>query len=251
MSETQHSTNAAWADVVPSGLAKRPHFASTVSASTVYALPVLRGHLDAITTTGYVEGWAYDENSVGRPLHLEVLHNDEPIASGLAHLYRSDLVDAGCGTGWCAFRFRFEGSIARLRTGPYLLHEMRSRTRFCETYDLRVLEDGGDEIPSVDALLDDDPTVAVSVEQLRGCSEIFNRYIQAQGVDAFVRRMYSYILNRPADAGGAVLYATHIRRATLTAFQGAQAIADSDEYRSRRPSLAAPTSPGFPFNVDA
>ena len=219
--------------------------------SASYRRPSLHGHIDAITTTGYVEGWAFDRTAVERPLDLEVFHDDELIASGLAHIYRADLVDAGCGTGWCAFRLKFEVPIFRLKTGGFHLRDKRSGLSFCETYNLTVLEDGGDEIPSVDALLDDDPTVAKSIEELRGCSEIFNRYIQAQGVDAFVRRMYSYILNRPADIGGVALYATHIRRATLTAFQVAEAIADSDEYRSRKTTLIAPTSPGFPFSTEA
>lgn len=230
----------------------RSDFVTTLAESrksVKFPRPALRGHLDAFTTTGYLEGWAYDKNAVERPLHLEVLRNGEPIASGLAHRYRSDLVDAGCGTGWCAFRLRFEEPISRLKTGIYVLRDLCSRVEFCETRDLRLMPDGADEIPTVDALLDEDPTVAVSIEQLRGCGEIFNRYIQVEGVESFVRCMYSYILNRPADVAGATLYASHIRRSTLTPFQIAEALADSDEYRSRKPALAAPTVPGFPFNV--
>ena len=211
--------------------------------------PVLRGHLDAVTTTGYVEGWAFDAAAIDRPLHLQVLHDGVPVASGLAHRYRTDLVDAGCGTGWCAFRFRVAGSVTRLKAGTFHLHDLRSGAVFCETRNLKVLEDGGDQIGSVDALLDEDPTVAVSIAQLRGCDDIFNRYIRMQGVEAFIRRLYSYVLNRPADMAGTALYAGHIRRATLTPFEVAAALADSDEFRSRRPTLIAPTSPGFPFNV--
>lgn len=220
-----------------------------LASSMIRPVPILRGHLDAVTTTGYVEGWAYDGAAVERPLHLQVLHDGQPVASGLAHRYRTDLVDAGCGTGWCAFRLRVDGSIGRFRTGVTHLRDLQSGTAFCETWNLKVIADGGDQIGTVGALLDEDPTVAASIAQLRGCDDIFNRYIRMQGVEAFVRRLYSYVLNRPADAAGAALYAGHIRRATLTPFEVAAALADSDEYRSRRPTLIAPTSPGFPFNV--
>ncbi len=76
---------------------------------------MLKGHIDALTSNGFIRGWAFDTEAPSTPLRVMIVGSaGEVIAEGLAHHYRDDLVAAGCGIGWCEFRLRVE-TISRLR----------------------------------------------------------------------------------------------------------------------------------------
>jgi glycosyltransferase involved in cell wall biosynthesis len=64
----------------------------------------LRGRLDRATWNS-LDGWAYDAETPGSPVELEVLDNDQPIARFLANRYRADLEKVGL-KGHCSFSLR-------------------------------------------------------------------------------------------------------------------------------------------------
>ncbi|SHJ47321.1 hypothetical protein SAMN02745194_02662 [Roseomonas rosea] len=64
----------------------------------------LRGRLDRATWNS-LDGWAYDAETPGSPVELEVLDNDQPIARFVANRYRADLEKVGLG-GFCSFSLR-------------------------------------------------------------------------------------------------------------------------------------------------
>jgi hypothetical protein len=212
---------------------------------------MLRGRLDSVTSTGYVVGWAYDTEKPFWPLEVAVMADDaREVAWGLAHGYRDDLVEGGCATGWCEFRLKLDPwpvvapwralSVVERATGRAIVRKemlpfVMSEEKFIDT---------------IDALLATDPTMIQSLQQLRGCEELFQTYIAAHGVDAFVRSAYVYLLSRPADDSGLAAYRNHLRAKKVTAYKLLLAIADSDEYRLRPRQHCAPTVGAFPFRVD-
>jgi hypothetical protein len=208
---------------------------------------MLRGHLDSFTTSGYVEGWAFDSESPARPIEIGVDRDAVEVAWGLAHRFRADLAAAQCGTGWCAFRVRVEGSPRRLCTGVLVLVDRGSRQELHRVTNVPLLDDGEAPIASVEQLIESDPTALKDVDQLRGCESLFVTFIRDHGVDAFVCAVYVYVLGRPADDGGLARYARCIREASLSPFHLFEALSQSDEFRSRRRMLTAPSSSAFPF----
>jgi hypothetical protein len=95
-----------------------------------------------------------------------------------------------------------------------------------------------------------DPTVARSVEHLRGCEPLFTQYIRSRGIDAFVRAAYLYMLGRPTDEDGMRVYGSRLRRGTHNPFELLQILAMSDEFKVNRTELTAPTQASFPFLID-
>ncbi len=207
----------------------------------------LRGQLDNITSLGYIEGWAYDAADPTKAIDVCVMAGEHEIAWGLAHRFRADLMDAGCGTGWCAFRVRIGEQYKDQLSGPMrLLH--RSSGQVLHAVDsMSSIADPEEPIASVEARTACDPTLISGIWQLRGCEQILLRYIRKHGVEAYVRAAYIYVLGRHADEGGRAQYARCIRQATLTPVGVLEVLADSDEYRSRPRQLGTPNSPTFPF----
>ncbi len=92
-----------------------------------------------------------------------------------------------------------------------------------------------------------DPTIVLAVDQLRGCGALFERYLKLNGVEAFVRAAYVYILGRPVDSDGLQTYVPLLTSGELSAYGVLNALQDSDEFRAARRLLGAPTEPGFVF----
>jgi hypothetical protein len=186
---------------------------------------MLRGWLDELTSSGFVDGWAVDTAALDRPLSISILDRDGlEIGWGLAHRYRLDLAAAAIGTGWCAFRVRVSDPPRWLRGAAMTLAERTTGTTLHHL----------------------DP-VPYSERQDRAITTIGD-FIKARGVNAFVRAAYVYVLGRPVDEAGLARYGGMIRKATLMAVELLAILADSEEYRARPRSLAAPNTPSFPFH---
>jgi hypothetical protein len=209
---------------------------------------MLHGHLDSITSVGYVEGWAYDSENLTHALEVSVLAAGTEVAWGLAHRFRQDLMNAPCGIGWCAFRLRLEAPIESLRTiRPWRLLERSSGREIHANNGVAFSEDVEVALTSVEELTQADPTIISGIWQLRCCDGLLMQFIRQHGVDEFLSAAYAYVLGRPADEDGLALYSRHIRHATLGPIGILEALADSDEFASRVRKLPAPNMPSFPF----
>lgn len=207
----------------------------------------LRGHMDCVTTTGYIEGWAMNLAELVRPLEVSIVQDGAEIGWGLAHRYREDLVGAGCGTGWCAFRIKISGIPDQVANAPIQLLERSSGGEIHYLDSLRYVEEEAPEITSIAALTEQDPTMIRTIDQLAGCQQLFARYIQNYGVEPFVRAAYVYVLGRPADDSGLNHYSGWLRKSAITPLALLATLTDCDEFRGKSRSLAAPISVAFPF----
>ena len=208
---------------------------------------MFRGHIDAVTSSGYVEGWAYDaKHPVGARLIAIYDGNGVERASGYAHRYRADLAAGGMGTGWCGFRLAMTGT-RKLRRSRFILVDRLTSAQLHPPHPIAFVEDGSSAITSIEALISSDPTMIDSIDQLSGCEEIFNAVISRRGVEAFVKLAYVYVLGRAADREGIATYGRLLRRAAMSPFTLLKILADSEEFRSRPRFLTSPNTSGFPF----
>ena len=209
---------------------------------------MLRGYIDGIASSGYIDGWAFDSDRPLDPLVIGILdEHEQEVAWGLAHLYREDLSAAGCAAGWCAFRVRTGASVSRLRRQALTLVDRVAKGAIVRRFPVPYAEDWDGTLTTIAEVVASDPTTITSIVQLRGCEEIFVRFMYTHGVDAFIRAAYVYALGRPADASGLGSYGQKIRKNLLTPFQLLENMTASDEFRSRPRLLAAPNTSGFPF----
>jgi hypothetical protein len=209
-----------------------------------------RGWLDELTSAGQVVGWAVDIAAMDQPLEVSILDADgQEIGWGLAHGYREDLAEAGIGTGWCAFRIRVSAPASDLRGRRLTLAARQSGDTLHVADPPTYVEDDDTGILAVDALVGTDPTIIRDIAQLRGCEPLFSAFVKARGVNAFVRATYVYVLGRPVDESGLALYGGLIRKASLSTFELLRILADSEEFRARPRTLAAPNTPAFPFHA--
>ncbi len=208
---------------------------------------MIRAHLDSVTTTRFFEGWAFDPDHPCNPIDIAVLRDGVELAAGLAHRYREDLAEAACGTGWCAFRLRFDGSPKQVSKGTITLIERGSGTELFRTGEVRVIDDSEIAIASFDDLLESDPTSITEIEQLRGCGPVFASFIERHGIPVFLRALYVYLFSRPADIEGIALYDRCLRQGTLTPLGVVDALSKSEEFRGRLRLVKAPWVAGFPF----
>jgi hypothetical protein len=209
---------------------------------------MLRGHLDSITSLGFIEGWAFDPDNPAKPLEVSVLWDGVEVAWGLAHRFRQDLMLAGLGLGWCALRLRLEVPIEQAQKGVVRLLERRTSSDIFVTQDLQVVPDGETPMDSIEALKAADPTVISALSQLRQCDPLLVEFIRVQGVDAFLNAAYPYVLGRPADDAGRASYSRAIRMASLSPVGVLETLGESEEFRKSSRLLAAPNSPEFPFS---
>ncbi len=210
---------------------------------------MLRGHIDAVTTLGILEGWAYDTDDPVKPLEVAVFSRANEVAWGLAHRFRTDLMTAGYGVGWCAFRLRLSGLIADVRDRPLRLLERPTGAQICIVSDLKLIEDTEPPITEANGVTTFDPTVIEGTWQLQRCEELFLKFISTNGLETFLSVAYAYMLGRPVDADGLALYSQAIRNAKLTPFGVLQDLERSDEFRGRGRAMAAPNARHFPFCV--
>jgi hypothetical protein len=204
-----------------------------------------------VTSSGFAEGWAYDGAAPLNTLTVSIRHGEEELGCGLAHLYRADLADAGCGTGWCAFRARISVAPAVARDWPLTLLERTTGAVLQPPRVLRFLEDADEPITSVAALVEQDPTGLGPIERLNGCNDTLLAFIKHRGVEDFVRAAYVYVLSRPADQNGIATYTNMIRQSLLEPIDLLRILSSSDEFRARLRLLSAPGTPGFPFQLQA
>jgi hypothetical protein len=210
----------------------------------------MRGYLDNLTSSGYLEGWAVDDAEPLKALTVAVLCQGQEIAWGLAHRFRKDLMESGVGTGWCAFRLKVEGSTDALPRSELKLMVRGSGTVLHVNPSISCIEDRDPGPVSVEALVLEDPTLLQEIWQLRGCEYVARNYIKRRGVEEFVRAAYLYVLERPADATGLDSYVKNIREGTLSAVQVIEALADSEEFWRESRQLKAPCDRAFPFIAD-
>jgi hypothetical protein len=210
----------------------------------------MRGYLDNLTSSGYLEGWALDDARPLKALTVAVLCQGQEIAWGLAHRFRKDLMESGVGTGWCAFRLKVEGSTDALPRSELKLMIRGTDTLLHANPSISCIEDRDPAPVSVDALCLEDPTVLHEIWQLRGCEYVARHYIKRRGVEEFVRAAYLYVLERPADASGMDAHVKNIREGTVSPVQVIEGLADSDEFRREPRQLRAPCDRGFPFIAD-
>jgi hypothetical protein len=64
----------------------------------------VRGHID-VNNGEVVAGWVIDDDAPTRPLTLELMNGGDVIATGVANVFREDLVAAGIGNGRHGFYF--------------------------------------------------------------------------------------------------------------------------------------------------
>ncbi len=209
----------------------------------------LRGYIDGATSTGVIEGWALDEQAPWRPLHVKIRCKGEWIASGLAHHYREDVLAAQIGTGWCGFRLQSDCPAEEIRHATLYLVGI-SGIVIAKSENTALLPDIHQDLSSIEDVVAADPTIARSVEHLRGCEPLFTQYIRSRGIDAFVRVAYVYMLGRPVDEIGLQVYGNCLRRGTHYPFELLLILATSEEFLARRPELVAPTQSSFPFMID-
>lgn len=209
---------------------------------------MIRGRLETLYSQGYIEGWAYDADDLARPLPVEIRGPDGvAVARGLALGYRDSLARAKLAGGWCSFRLRTERPAEELRKVGLGLYESVSGERLYFADAVAYADGWAPEFEKgADGMLLD-PFVIDRVSQLRDLSELFDAFIRARGVEAFVRTAYVYLLGRAADVEGVALHGHMIEEKTLSPYGLLELLSETQEFRARPRLLAAPKAPAFPF----
>jgi hypothetical protein len=210
----------------------------------------LRGHLDAVSSSGFAQGWAFDEDEPLRSRVVSIVRNGREIGVALANGFRPDLADCNYGNGWCAFRARLSISPSATRGRPLLLIDRATGELLHTAQEPDFIEDSEHPIESIAKLVEMDPTLLGSIDKLRGCESTFYAFIRRRGVEAFIRAAYVFMLARPADPDGIATYTRLIRQSQIGPMDLLLILADSDEYRSRPRMLGAPNTSAFPFHLD-
>jgi len=206
-----------------------------------------RGHIDSLTASGLVEGWALDEARPLAPLAVAVLTaSGAQIADGYAHLWREDLAQAGLGYGWCAFRLALNVPAEAASRQSLRLVEAGTRAVIFEGA-AALHDDGPHEIDDLDALIGADPTLMPSIELLESLAPLLDAFLAAQGVEAFVGAAYLYVLGRRVDPSGLASFSRLLRSKRLTPYAMLLALAEGPEFAERGCRLVPPNRPGFPF----
>lgn len=209
---------------------------------------MLRGHIDALTEAGYVEGWAFDTDGMLPALEVEILDSrGERVAHGFACLFRGDLADVEFGFGWCAFRMKLLAPLTEALRESLRLRVVGADEFLHEAQNLPLIEDAVRIYTDVDVAVAEDPSVLHQISELRGCHALFARFIRQRGVSAFVRAAYGYVLGRAADPDGLANYGKLLRSGAITPFGLLSELANSDEFSRRARLLDPPCSPGFAF----
>lgn len=206
-----------------------------------------RGHLDVVLASGFIDGWACDDTQPLRPLTVAVLRDGMEIARAVANIYRPDLAEAGCATGWCAFRARLSIPAGEAQGIPLMLVDAASGQTLHETLGLPQLDLPVSPMATVAQIIGQDPTQLENLSQLKGCAGVLDVFVRRYGVKDFVAAAFLYVLQRPVDHAGLEEYAHLIRQGLLTPLNMLYDLASSAEYRAKPKSLVAPCHPSFPF----
>ena len=209
---------------------------------------MLKGYVDGIASSGYVEGWAFNSDTPLEPLTIAIVDDkDRELAWGLAHHYREDLCAAGLAAGWCGFRVKSAYPVSRLMKRALTLIDRSSGAKILRRYPVPHARERDVVLSSVADIVASDPTMMPSIFQLKGCDDILGRFMKERGAGALVRAAYAYVLGRPVDPSGLVSYSKLLEKKSLTPFQLLATLCASDEFRSRPRLLAAPNTARFPF----
>lgn len=206
-----------------------------------------RGHIDSLTTSGLVEGWALDDSRPLTPLAVAILdRSGAEIASGDAAVWREDLAQASHGYGWCAFRLAL-GAPPEAVSGQVLrLVAVETRAVLFEGA-AALRNDGLHEIDDLDALIATDPTLSPSIERLESLASVLDAFLVTQGVEAFVGAAYLYVLGRRVDPSGLASFSDRLRTRCLSPYGMLLSLAEGPEFVARNCRLVPPNRPGFPF----
>lgn len=209
---------------------------------------MIRGHLDALTAGGFVEGWAFDRDAPMRPVKVRVVDPEgEELGLGYAHLFRADLAHVNFGMGWCAFRLRLARPLTEIADLPLTLQAAETGEEVQAGRRLK-LRDGAEPMGNTLArVVAGDPRLVTSIEQLRGYGPVLQDFMSRRGITEFIRTAYLYVLSRPADEDGIRAYAPLLGIGALTPFGLLAVLAASEEFRSRPRQLTAPNTPAFVF----
>ena len=207
----------------------------------------LRGYLDVMFSSGFISGWACDDDRPLQPLTIAVLSGGAEVAFAIANSYRPDLADAGCGTGWCAFRGRLAVPVSQMRGMPLTLHEVSSGQVLHSVPELPELDAPDLAANSVADIIAQDPTLLGDVSRLKGCGRVLDVFIRQHGVEDFIGAAFLYMLQRPVDYPALDAYTNLIRQGLLEPLNLLRELADSAEYRTKPRALVAPCHPSFPF----
>jgi hypothetical protein len=158
-----------------------------------------------------------------------------------------DLVEAGMGSGWCAFRLRLSVAPERLLEKTVTLFDLVTQEPFYQSVCSVILAESELILSTLEEIQLADPTTLQSIDQLKGCTTVFSEFIEAEGVGAFVSRAFAYVVGRPADEAGLAGYVAALRSAALSPYEVLHALSESEEFRRAPNMLIAPTEPGFPF----
>jgi hypothetical protein len=207
------------------------------------------GCIEGSGAEGMLEGWATDPAQPLAGLAVAILDSERrEVATGFAHLYRTDLAATGIGLGWCAFRL-----IAVRPLNPQgeelTLVERRSQEVLFGPQLIAPKPNQLKALSTIADVVDNDPTVLVSIDQLKPCRAVFDDFLARQGATAFIRLAHVYLLQRVIDASSLAYYENLLGQADAEPFSVLKSMAESDEFRSRRRNLSAPTAPGFPFRI--
>lgn len=208
---------------------------------------MIRGHLDALTALGFVEGWCFDDERPGHPLPVSLRAPDgEEVAAGHANLYRADLAKVGFGHGWCALRLRLPMPLEEAADVAFALHVGGGEA--VEPPRVLPIRTGADtSCNTIAKIIAADPTVTGSIEQLSAYGPVLSAFMARHGVEHFIHTAYVYVLGRPVDENGLGIYAPLLDMGALSPFGLLALLAASDEFRARPRFLAAPNTPAFVF----
>lgn len=198
-------------------------------------------------TSGFIDGWACDDDRPLQPLTIAVLRDGAEIARAVANIYRPDLADAGCGTGWCAFRARLAVPVGEAQGARLVLREVVTGQILHEVPSLPEFGISAPPASSVAGIIAQDPTLLADVSRLKGCGRVLDAYIRRHGVEDFVSTAFLYIFHRPVDLAALEEYANLVRQGLLEPLNVLYDLASSTEYRAKPKTLVAPGHPSFPF----
>ncbi|MBI0534663.1 DUF4214 domain-containing protein [Roseomonas sp. KE2513] len=209
---------------------------------------MIRGHLDALTPLGFVEGWCFDDEEPDRTLPVLVRSPEgEELAAGHANLFRADLAHVRFGHGWCAFRLRLSLPVEEAAATPLEL-SVPGNGREIEAPRVLPIRAGAEpSCNTIAKVIAADPTVTGAIEQLRAYGPVLEDFMTRRGIDDFIHTAYVYVLGRPVDLDGLAIYGPLLEMGALSPYGLLALLAASDEFHARPRFLAAPNSPAFVF----
>jgi len=207
-----------------------------------------RAHLDAVTTGGFAEGWAFDRDNTAEPLLLRVLDaGGEEFGRGHANLHRTDLADGGLRHGWCAFRIRLTRTGDALRGTRLVLQDVATGTEVHASENWRVRDSKETPHGSIESVMAEDPTMLRSLRQLSGYAPVLAAFAERYGIPDFVRTACTFILGRLPEETVLQSYERLLANGAVTPFGLLAMLGESEELRAKPRLIPSPVHPGFPF----